>query len=345
MKAERLALTEAQHIAESVTGPVQWNGAEGFIECPGLHQHTSGNNVTDCKVVCERIGSLAPGVYCFHTSCADEVNSMSREVRSRLGRRLPSTAPRRFTMPRPAPKKAEFCPRTLERIAMKLDGANEAYFAARSRKRVDNGTPANFLHELGQQGERFIVFSIYKSQGQAVWLHSGHPFDARALDRFRAGAPHGVWFLSNPVTGKYSDTGKVYPKGHPREGKPHFSRRWEGSVTAWRYMVLESDKASAAHWLAVLAQMPLPIAAVYTSGGRSIHALVRLDAESKDDWDAKAERMKPSLVTIGADPGALSAVRLTRLPFCERVEKGQLQRLLYLNGAPDGTPICEQEAQ
>jgi len=107
--------------------------------------------------------------------------------------------------------------------------------------------------------------------------------------------------------------------------------------------------------LATLAQMPLPIAAIYTSGGKSIHALVRIDAESKTHWDEIAGEMKATLVTLGADPKAISAVRLTRLPCCERLGKDdkagnyirfpdpRLQTLLYLNGTPNGTPICEQE--
>jgi len=44
------------------------------------------------------------------------------------------------------------------------------------------------------------------------------------------------------------------------------------------------------------------------------HALVRLDATSKSAWDALIHQVKPVLVTLGADRGALSAVRLTRLP-------------------------------
>jgi hypothetical protein len=87
--------------------------------------------------------------------------------------------------------------------------------------------------------------------------------------------------------------------------------------------------------------MPLRIASICESGGRSIHALVRLDAASKADWDAKVGAMKPVLVTLGADPGALSAVRLTRLPQAMRGER--LQRLLYLNPAPDGGPIMQMQ--
>ena len=49
----------------------------------------------------------------------------------------------------------------------------------------------------------------------------------------------------------------------------------------------------------------------------------------------------PVLVTLGADPGALSAVRLTRLPQARRGDR--VQRLLYLNPAPDATPIIRMQ--
>jgi hypothetical protein len=122
-----------------------------------------------------------------------------------------------------------------------------------------------------------------------------------------------VWFLCNPVDGEYHD--------NPRLGGKQ-SRRSQESVTAWRYMVLESDEADPRQWLAALAQMPLRVAAIYTSGGRSIHVLVRVNAASKADWDAMAYTLKPILTVLGADPGAITAVRLTRLPGCYRGQKG-----------------------
>ena len=119
------------------------------------------------------------------------------------------------------------------------------------------------------------------------------------------------------------------------------SRRSEESVTAWRYVVLESDKADGDDWLRCLIQLPLRIASICESGGRSIHALVRLDAAEKGDWDAQVRLMKPILVTLGADPGALSAVRLTRLPQARRGDR--VQRLLYLDPAAPMGPIWKGE--
>ena len=105
--------------------------------------------------------------------------------------------------------------------------------------------------------------------------------------------------------------------------------------------MLESDVAKPSLWLAALAQLPLPIAAVYTSGGKSIHALIRMSAGSKAEFDSLTEEIKPALVTLGADSAAMTAVRLTRLPCCRREEEHTMQTLIYLNGDPDETPLCE----
>jgi hypothetical protein len=81
---------------------------------------------------------------------------------------------------------------------------------------------------------------------------------------------------------------------------------------------------------------------VVDSGGSSVHALFRIDAESKAQWDEVVRtRFKGPLTVLGADPQAMTAVRLTRLANCWRGEKRKLQRLLYLNDSANDTPICE----
>lgn len=87
---------------------------------------------------------------------------------------------------------------------------------------------------------------------------------------------------------------------------------------------------------------PVARRGIYTSGGKSVHALVRLDATSKDDWDRQVREMKPFLIEHSADKCALSAVRLTRLPHAFR--GGRKQELFYCNPAADGTPITELPA-
>jgi len=137
-------------------------------------------------------------------------------------------------------------------------------------------------------------------------------------------------FLTNPGDGLY----------HPNMREQNkLSRRSEESVTSWRYMVVESDVADPEDWLRAVVQLPLQIVAIYTSGGKSIHLLVRVDAGSKTEWDEIKNELKPVLVTLGADPAALTAVRLSRLPQCWRGDK--MQELLYLSPDADGTPIIQ----
>jgi hypothetical protein len=244
--------------------------------------------------------------------------------------------------------KPEFDPVKLEQFARRLGGVDDVWFAARSPKRVHNVTPASFLHHLYVPGECVLIFDTYKSQGQALWRHEGFPFDARELDMFRKGKRCGVWFQAAPVTGVLVEDGRLN-----KDGTPHLSRRSHRTVTSFRWAVLESDKAGEAHWLAFLAQSGLPIAAIYSSGAASIHALIRVNAGSKEEWDSLIGPRKAKLITMGADRKTLSAVRLTRLPCCERLgkelkdgsyfrfPKPQMQRLIYLNPWVDETPICE----
>lgn len=230
--------------------------------------------------------------------------------------------------------KPVFCPMVLKRVAAKAAGLGDvvAFIQERSPIGVEGLSSGDFLRRLYPRGsaEKVLVFSRMQSQGQMLWTVDGG--DATADRAFPAG-PDGVWFLAQPVDGEFHENPRLGGKA---------SRRSEESVTAWRYAVLESDEAEPEEWLRCLIQLPLRIASICESGGRSIHALVRLDAESKQDWDAKVRAVKPVLVTLGADPGALSAVRLTRLPQARRGER--VQRLLYLNPAPEGVPMLAQAA-
>jgi hypothetical protein len=230
-----------------------------------------------------------------------------------------SSQPRLLGHSKPAPvfalpqRKPVFEPETLERIAAGLPCVNEQFIKDRSPLCPETQTPASFLQRLYRPGECVIIFDVFQSQGRHVCQCVEPPYDAGCLNHLVNGCRDGVWFLCNPVDGAFHPNPRM-------NGKQ--SRRSEESVTAWRYLVLESDQADTRLWLAALVQMPLRISAIYTSGGRSIHALVRLDARSKQDWDAKARKLKPMLTVLGADPAAITAVRLTRLPGCHRGQDG-----------------------
>lgn len=221
----------------------------------------------------------------------------------------------------------------LKRVAAKAGAIHAVVPFLMERSTVDVTTldSAGVLRLLYSPGEKVLIFSDMRSQGQLVWDASQHAVaNAVALPA----GPDGVWFLAQPVDGAYHTNPRLNGK---------LSRRSEESVTAWRYVVLESDKAPPDEWLRCLIQMPLRIVSICESGSRSVHALVRLDAASKKDWDEMVQTIKPILVTLGADPGALSAVRLTRLPQATRGKR--IQRLLFINPSADGTPIIKLPAR
>ena len=224
-----------------------------------------------------------------------------------------SSTARKFKQPKPV-----FQPMVLKRLAGNTASIGNilTHLTAASPVPVDELDSAGVLRLLYPEGsgERVLVFSKMESQGQFIWLADAG--DVIKNSDLPAGSD-GVWFLPQPVTGEYH--------ANPRmDGKN--SRRSLEAVTAWRYAVLESDKANSDDWLRCLVQLPLRIASICESGSRSIHALVRIDADSKPDWDEKIGLIKPTLVTLGADPGALTAVRLTRLPQAMRAERRQRLR-------------------
>jgi len=191
----------------------------------------------------------------------------------------------------------------------------------RSRSPISPGwvTPAQYLAMVFRLGDQILVFIDQRSQGQAVFQNWSTSPDRNALQAFTNDHEKGVWFLSNPIDGQYHH--------NPQQGT--MSRRSKESVTAFRHVVLESDCQPTAQWLRILVQIKLPILSIVSSGGKSLHALCRINASSKDEWDQKVGRFMPWLVKVGADRGAMTAVRLTRLPGCYRGDS--LQELLYLN--------------
>lgn len=219
------------------------------------------------------------------------------------------------------PPKAEYDASKLTKFAG--DWANTADLLWLANRSVYDPALVNserYLRALYKATEKVLVFTNDKTQGEAVWPGDSLPQSGKC----------GVWYMCQPVDGEYHPNPRVKPNA---DGTMKMSRRSEESVTDWRHMVIESDEAPVRPWLGALVQLPLRIAAIYTSGGRSVHALIRVDAVTKSSWDDEKHAMKAGLLTLGADPGCLSAVRLTRLPGTLREGK------MIEEPAPDGAKV------
>ena len=143
---------------------------------------------------------------------------------------------------------------------------------------------------------------------------------------FEKGIPQtkaGAWARPNPV----------------REiGSGHDGAVVDEDVTAPRFLLLESDCLPLSLQLCALANFRLPIAAILTSGGASVHAWVRLDSADLEDYNDSASRIFAAVSRFGFDGANKNPSRLSRLPGAARTirppEADGRQRLLYLNPEP-----------
>lgn len=303
----------------------------------------------------------APGqgcnVWCLNAAYACERYGLSPEAAASLIRAQISRAPRGDEIER-AVKKAystdsletvqppiTACYDEAELRALAYKAPNWDFEALKTVSPVDvrSCTTIQYLRHIFKNRECVLIAASNDDPG-TIWLND--PADPNStedeLDSFQKPAGgKGAWFLSNPVTGDFVKLERRKTSGNP-QGRTLRSRE---NLTSFRYLVLESDEAPQDLWISAVVQLPLPIVSIVTSGGKSLHALVRIDAANGEQWSAIKQRIGPALVTLGADKNSLTDVRLTRLPGSYRAEKGRWQELVYLNPNADETPICKLPAR
>ncbi len=233
-----------------------------------------------------------------------------------------------FTPRHVAPAKPKPKPLTAAAFIARGDGATEADWFEASHVRMDwepgPKDAAHLLRVLYRPWEHVFCGERYGGADgvrmAADWI--AHFEDGRSVP------PH---FIPNPLTGK----------AHPlADGK--LSRRGDSAVSGFLYAVAEFDGMDKADQLAFWwGFRSAPIVALIDSGGKSVHAILRVDCETRDEWerDIEGQLFPRVLVPLGCDPACRNESRLSRLPGHYRAEKGAWQRLLYLN--PEGTPRHE----
>ena len=359
-------MAKREEIASNVLGTAVRHGDTMRCLFEDLHSHSSGPR--DVRICLEEKGDFLPTFMCFHSSCKESWAPLNKELRRRIWFAEHGMDPDKRSAwsgggVKPEPKEEHetvvFEYATLaahERRDWRVDAE---WLRLRSPIDPTTCTPASYLDAVFQPGQFIMIFTKFLSQGQFMYVvGSGKFYRLAPRPKIKAvpsalptGGPDGMWYLCSPVDGQWHPN----PRAPLVHGQVKESRRAEESVTSFPYIVLECDHKERAcpckvckgkdnprvseMWLNFLVQLPLPIAAIYTSGGKSVHALVKVDASSKVNWERWKTLVKELTVKCGADLGAMSAVRLTRLPGCLRGDK--MQRLLYLNPEPDpgGEPV------
>lgn len=131
----------------------------------------------------------------------------------------------------------------------------------------------------------------------------------------------------NNVIGDWNENAGAWIRINPLDGKGINDL----NVTAYRYALVESDTLPEEEQIKLVQSLRLPIAALVKSGGKSIHAIVRIDAESKDQYKERVEVLFSRLLDAGMeiDGQNKNPSRLSRLPGVTR--NGREQTLIATN--------------
>ena len=121
----------------------------------------------------------------------------------------------------------------------------------------------------------------------------------------------GAWILFNPVDGQ---------------------GRKDRNITEFRYALVESDTVDLETQYALIRELELPVACLVYSGGKSLHAIVHIDAGTDDKEYRKRVRYLYDVCKksgLDIDEQDKNAARLSRMPGIMR--KGHKQYLVATN--------------
>jgi RecA-family ATPase len=149
---------------------------------------------------------------------------------------------------------------------------------------------------------------------RAEWITKFFGPGALGAAKF-AGTESGAWIRINPFA-KDDFTGT------------------DGAVASYRNVLVEFDKKPKEEQLAIFQQSNLPISLLVDSGGKSIHAWVRVDAESKAQWEERRNTVYEYLSDHEPDPQNKNPSRWSRLGGIMRGDKEQ-KIIAFKVGADD----------
>ena len=109
----------------------------------------------------------------------------------------------------------------------------------------------------------------------------------------------------------------------------HKSNGTDKDVTAFRHVLVESDKMPKERQERTLRDSGLPIAALIDSGAHSIHAWVRIDAESLEQFHERREKLWDALDGFEIDSANKNPSRYSRCPGGLRGDN--VQKLIAIN--------------
>lgn len=165
---------------------------------------------------------------------------------------------------------------------------------------------------LNEEGKETISIEHQTSLPVTKWIEvlarRGGP---TGIYRDSASTPHGLYYCINPL--------------------PKDTRRRKEKLAAYRHILVEFDHIPKTEQYQLIIQSRIPCAAIVDSGGKSIHAVVKVDAADLRQCEERASALMEHFKDYGVDTQCRDPSRLSRFVDVTREDTGREQKLLALN--------------
>ena len=129
------------------------------------------------------------------------------------------------------------------------------------------------------------------------------------------------------VIGDYNKEAGAWIRFNPLDGKGVKN----DNVTEFRYALVESDRTSISQQNAIIRELELPVACLVHSGGKSVHAIVKIDARDYHEYQKRVDYLYKVCAKNGlaVDTQNKNPSRLSRMPGV--IRNGRKQFLIDTN--------------
>jgi len=210
-----------------------------------------------------------------------------------------------------------------------------------------------YLETLFEPDENVgYVTETYFDEKKEKWLPTRGLYDRTAGELIKALNKCGGDIGS--VLGDYNPKAGAWIRINPLDGKGVK----DVNVTDFRYVLIESDSMPLPRQNALIRELELPVAIMVYTGGKSLHAVVKVDASSREEYRKRVQYIFDVCKKNGLDidKSCKNPSRLSRLPGVVRGDKKQfiidknigrenfIQWQDYIEGINDDLPDPENLA-
>lgn len=152
------------------------------------------------------------------------------------------------------------------------------------------------------------------------WIYMG------ILERDDYNHEAGAWVRINPTVPE--------PQGKEKENGERGKAVCDEDIASFRYALIECDDIPEDEQIKAFRRLNLPIQALVLSGGKSVHAAVRIEAQDKTEYDERVSKLHEWCKRYGVpiDGANKNPSRMIRLPGITRGEREQ--KLIGLQQGP-----------